>query len=188
MTTKTIKIFEKSEKGQGFSFQEGFAALMDDSRILAAASGYETDNGNGGSWGVYVYRPDAENPGEWLGGWEDGEDALTLSDAISDWQDEKELKKALTYAAGKKLHTAEGDIFFTDVVPGEKCNNGGEYGFYTRYSPILEHPGIYRVSTETTCDFDACGTGYEGIRALTTGEYRRLKKASDKIEAAGSLY
>ena len=184
-----VKIFERTEKVQGFNFQEGFAAFLNDSgEIVAATSGYETDNGNGGSWGVYVYRPDAENPGEWLGGWEDGEDALTLSDAISDWEEEKELKQALTYAAGKKLHICKEDIIFTDVVPGEKCNNGGEYGFYTRYSPILEHPGIYKVYTETTCDFDACGTGYEGVRALTIAEYRKLRKESDKIEAAGSLY
>lgn len=102
--------------------------------------------------------------------------------------EKKELQQALAYAAGKKLHISEDDIVFTDVVPGEKCNNGGKYGFYTRYSPIPGHPGIYRVYTETTCDFDACGTGYEGIKALTTDEYQRLKKAAEEIEAAGSLY
>lgn len=102
--------------------------------------------------------------------------------------EKKELQQALAYAAGKKLHISEDDIVFTDVVPGEKCNNGGEYGFYTRYSPIQEHPGIYRVYTETTCDFDACGTGYEGIRALTIAEYRKFRKESNEIEAAGSLY
>jgi hypothetical protein len=85
---------------------------------------------------------------------------------------------------------SEKDIIFTDTVPGEKCKNGGEYGFYTRYSPIPEHPGIYKVYTETTCDFDPCGTGYatEGIHCLSENDYKELRKASDEIEAAGNLY
>lgn len=103
-------------------------------------------------------------------------------------QEAKEIEKAFAFAAGKKLHVCKEDIIFTDTVPGEKCNNGGEYGFYTRYSPIPGHPGIYRVYTETTCDFDACGTGYEGIHCLTEEDYRELRKASDEIEAAGNLY
>ena len=77
---------------------------------------------------------------------------------------------------------------FTDVAPGEKSRNGGEYGFYTRYIAIPDHPGIYNVVTETTCDFDTCGTGSQGIKALTVSEYRQLKKASDKTEEGGSLY
>jgi len=124
------------------------------------------------------------------GDWESEETfpVQEVLEAIQDWQDQQELVKALAYAKGKKLHVSDGDIEFTDVVPGEKHRDGGEYGFYTRYRPIPGHPGIYRVSTETTCDFDACGTGYQGIRALTVREYRRLKKASDRIEARGSLY
>jgi hypothetical protein len=98
------------------------------------------------------------------------------------------LSEALAYAEGKKLHISDVDLVFTNVVPGEKHRDGGEYGFYTRFSPMPEYPGIYRVWTGTTCDFDACGTGPQGIRALTTREYRRLKKASDRIEARGSLY
>ena len=74
------------------------------------------------------------------------------------------------------------------MIPGDKSNNGGEYGFYTRYRPIPEYPGIYRVFTETTCDFDACGTGYVGTVALTVLEHQKLRKASDEVEAAGSLY
>lgn len=108
-------------------------------------------------------------------------------------QEAKELKKALLQKAllqaeGKTLHVSEKDIIFTDIVPGEKCKNGGEYGFYTRYSPIPGHPGIYRVYTETTCDFYSCGTGYEGIQCLTESDYKELRKASDEIEAAGNLY
>jgi hypothetical protein len=137
---------------------------------------------------LFVYRPTPN--GEWAGRWEDEttfpvEDVL---DAMEAWQDNQDLQKALQYAEGKKLHISNEDVVFTDVVAGEKCHNGGEYGFYTRYSPIPEYPGIYRVWTGATCDFDACGTGYQGIRALTSREHRRLKKASDKVEAEGSLY
>jgi hypothetical protein len=83
-------------------------------------------------------------------------------DAIQDWQDSAELSEALAYAEGKKLHISDVDLVFTNVVPGEKHRDGGEYGFYTRYSPIPGYPGIYRVSTETSCDFDSCGTGLSG--------------------------
>jgi hypothetical protein len=176
-----IMIFKKTENIQGFSFKPGFAALVEGEIILAATSGWECDGC------LYVYRPTESG---WQGDWE-GPETFPVDDvldAMEAWQDQQDIEKALQYAEGKKLHIAERDVVFTDVVPGEKCNNGGEYGFYTRYSPIPGYPGIYRVSTETTCDFDACGTGYEGIRALTVREYRRLKKASDKVEAAGSLY
>jgi len=166
----------------GFNFKEGFAALLNSSGTpVAATSGWEC-NGC-----IFVYRPTEDG---WRGDWE-GQETFPVDDvldAIQDWKDSAELSKALSFAEGKKLHISDEDIVFTDVVPGEKHRDGGEYGFYTRYSPIPGHPGIYRVSTETTCDFDACGTGPQGIRALTVREYRRLKRSSDKIEAAGSLY
>jgi hypothetical protein len=149
--------------------------------ILAATSGWECNNC------LFVYRPTEDG---WRGDWE-GPETFPVSEAleaIQDFLEGTELSKALAYAKGKKLYLSNEDIVFTDVVPGDRCNDGGEYGFYTRYRPIPGYPGIYRVSTETSCEFDACGTGYQGIRALTTREYRRLKKASDKVEAAGSLY
>jgi hypothetical protein len=166
----------------GFSFKPGFAALVEGDAILAATSGWEE------SGMLYVYRPAQD--GSWSGDWEGPETfpVEEVLDAIQDWKDNQDLQKALAYAEGKKLHIAESDVVFTDVVPGEKHHDGGEYGFYTRFSPIPGYPGIYRVSTESTCDFDSCGCGYQGIRALTTREYRRLKKASDRIEARGSLY
>lgn len=179
---KKIKIFNEHEKVNGFNFQPGFAALVENGKILAATSGWEC-NGM-----LFVYRPTPN--GEWAGDWEGPETfpVEEVLDAIQDWQDNQDLQKALQYAEGKKLYLSNEDIVFTDVVPGEKRHNGGEYGFYTRYSPIPGYPGIYRVFTETTCDFDACGTGYEGITALTIAEYRKLRKKSDEIEAAGSLY
>ena len=178
-----IMIFDEEQKFCGFYFKEGFAALLDDNGTpVAATSGWECNSC------LFVYRP-AED-GRWGGDWESEETfpVQLVLDAIQDWQDSDELKSALRYAEGKKLHVSDVDILFTDTVPGEKSRDGGEYGFYTRYSPILGHPGIYRMSTESTCNFDSCGCGYQGIRALTVREYRRLKKASDKVEARGSLY
>ncbi len=177
-----IMIFDEAQKFCGFNFKEGFAALLDDNGNPAAAtSGWEC-NGC-----IFVYRPTEDG---WRGDWEGPETfpVQKVLDAIQDWQDQQELARALRYAEGKKVHISDVDLVFTDVVPGEKSRDGGEYGFYTRYSPIPGYPGIYRVFTETTCDFSACGTGPQGIRALTAREYRRLKKASDKVEAAGSLY
>jgi hypothetical protein len=167
---------------EGFNFKPGFAALVEGETLLAATSGWEC----GGM--LFVYRPQSD--GTWAGNWE-GPETFPVEEAleaIQDFLESVELSKALRYAEGKKLHISETDVVFTNVVPGERHRDGGEYGFYTRYSPIPAHPGIYRVSTETTCDFDACGTGPQGIRALTAREYRRLKKASDAVEAAGSLY
>lgn len=176
-----IKIFKKPEKVQGFNFHEGFAALLEGEKIIAATSGWES-NGC-----LYVYR---QNNGKWIGNWEDDETfpVAAVSDAIAAYKERKDIEAALADAEGKELFISDTDLVFTDVVPGDKSNNGGEYGFYTRYRPIPEYPGIYRVFTETTCDFDACGTGYEGITALTIAEYRKLRKKSDEIEAAGSLY
>ena len=176
-----VKVFNEKIELQGFNFQPGFVALVEGDNILAATSGWEC-NGC-----IFVYRPTEDG---WRGDWEGPETfpVQEVLEAIQDWQDSSALSKALAYAKGKKLHISDGDIEFTDVVPGEKHRDGGEYGFYTRYSPIPGYPGIYRVFTETTCEFSACGTGYQGIRALTVREYRRLKKASDRIEARGSLY
>jgi hypothetical protein len=178
-----IMIFDEAQKFCGFYFKEGFAALLDDNGTpVAATSGWECNSN------LFVYRPQPD--GRWGGDWEGPETfpVEEVLDAIQDWQDSAELSEALAYAEGKKLHISDVDLVFTNVVPGEKHRDGGEYGFYTRFSPMPEYPGIYRVWTGTTCDFDACGTGPQGIRALTTREYRRLKKASDRIEARGSLY
>lgn len=171
---------------KGFTLQPGFVALVEGDDILAVTSGWEHWDACGPM--LFVYRPIVD--GTWAGRWEDETTfpVQEVLDAMEAWRDNQDLQKALQYAEGKKLYISNNDIVFTDVVAGEKCNDGGEYGFYTRYSPIPGYPGIYRVSTECTCDFDRCGTGYQGIRALTSREYRRLKKASDRVEAKGSLY
>ncbi len=138
-----IRVFDAPERVQGFNFREGFAALLgEDGYILAATSGWEC-NGM-----LFVYRPTPN--GEWVGRWED-ETTFPVQetlDGITAWRDQTELSKALQYAEGKKLYISNNDIVFIDVMPGDRCYNGGEYGFYTRYSPMPGYPGIYRVSKE----------------------------------------
>ena len=76
--------------------------------------------------------------------------------------------------------------------PGDKCNDGGEYGYYMDFRKT-EIPGLYDVESWTTCDFDSCGTGFEGFAWLTkrsakwwksSGIYSEdLKKYSKRIVA-----
>lgn len=84
------------------------------------------------------------------------------------------------------LYTGDG-FECTDVVAGEKCNNGGEYGFYTIYSPTTEY-GIYKVVSSCTCDFDSCGTGFEGYIVLTKSLFHHLISESEHIIEEGCLY
>ena len=86
----------------------------------------------------------------------------------------------------KKLYKGEG-FLCTDVVAGRKCRDGGQYGFYTEYTPT-KLVGVYEVESSCTCTFDRCGTGFEGYVILHQNEYRKLIEASDRIESEGSLY
>lgn len=85
-----------------------------------------------------------------------------------------------------KLYTGK-EFTCTEVVPGEKCHNGGEYGFYTTYSPTTKS-GIYKVESSCTCDFDNCGTGFEGYIVLTKNLFHHLISESEHIIEEGSLY
>lgn len=178
---KEIIIFDEAGIVSGFTVKPGYAGLTEEGKVIALTSGWANSDC------LFVYR---FINGKWEGNWEDGasfpvEDVLA---SIGAWQNEQEIEKALEYSKGKKLKISEEDIIFTDIYPGERRNNGGEYGFYTRYCPIPGYPGIYKVFTTCTCDFDKCGCGYEGIKALTVSEYRKLRKKSNEIEKAGSLY
>lgn len=190
---KNIKIItcNKNPQIQDFTFKPGFVALVEEktNKILAITSGWKV-----GGWKVegnlFVYRPQQDGNGTWKGDWE-CEEYFPIKDVlnrIQAWQENEEIKKTIAYTKGKTLYVSLEPIRFTNVVPGKKYNNDGEYGFYTCYIPITEYPGIYRVYTECTCDFDRCKIGYEGIRALTVQEYRKLRKASDEVEDMGSLY
>lgn len=76
---------------------------------------------------------------------------------------------------------------FVDVLPGEKSNNGGEYGFYSSYYPT-DRKGVYEYYTSCTCDFDACGTGREGFVVLTKDDLARLIKDHEAVLERGCLY
>lgn len=101
-----------------------------------------------------------------------------------------DLKETLfTYKAKPEGELYTGSSFIvTDVIPGEKCNNGGEYGFYTEYIQTAM-PGLYAMETSTTCDFDRCGTGFEGLRWLTLEDYDRIvEKSLEPIEEKAKDY
>lgn len=102
------------------------------------------------------------------------------------YRDYESAIKELSKREFNDLYIGEG-FTCTDVVAGEKCHNGGEYGFYTSYFPT-KLAGIYEVVSECTCDFDRCGTGFEGYVILTRKKYKELISESDEIEARGSLY
>ncbi len=78
-------------------------------------------------------------------------------------------------------------IEFVDVMPGEKSHDGGEYGFYTELRPT-RFTNVFQVWTSTSCDFDDCGTGFEGYAYLTRGDLDKMRYESDKIIVAGSQY
>ena len=90
----------------------------------------------------------------------------------------------------EELYTGEGFIM-VDEPAGKKCNNGGEYGFYTNYRKT-SIDGLYEVETWCTCDFDSCGTGFEGYRWITKDEFEKFKNSEDfckflKKESQNSL-
>lgn len=77
-----------------------------------------------------------------------------------------------------ELYTGDGFIV-EDVPAGEKCNNGIEYGFYTNYRKT-DIDGLYKVVTWTTCDFDNCGTGFQGYEWIIKDKFEELSN-SEKI-------
>lgn len=76
---------------------------------------------------------------------------------------------------------------FVDVLPGERCNNGGEYGFYSSYYPT-DRKGVYEYYTSCTCDFDECGTGRKGFVVLTKDDLARLCEDEEEVLERGCLY
>ena len=106
-----------------------------------------------------------------------------------------EAKKALRgipVTDRAKLPNQQNSIVLTDVVPGERYNNGGEYGFYTHLE--CKKAGLFIIYDDCTCDFDRCGTtgypepGEEDFIVLTQKELDEMVNRSLEIEAAGSLY
>lgn len=180
---ESIKVYSNKETYKNFTIQEDFVALLNkEGNPIQITSGW--NNGNN----LFVY---SFVNGKWEGKWQEGmgenttEEILNL---IQDYEYQKDIQKALEYAKGKKLVESNETITFTNVIAGESCNNGGEYGFYTDYEPIPKYPGIYKKITHSTCDFDSCGCGYEGIVALTKSLYRKLCKDEKGVLEKGSQY
>lgn len=103
-----------------------------------------------------------------------------------------EALKAIPVSERARLRHQQTNIRLTDVVPGEKHTDGGEYGFYTRLQ--CKRTGLFIIYTTCTCDFDRCGTtgypepGEEEYVVLTQKELDGMIAESFRIEAAGSQY
>lgn len=73
-----------------------------------------------------------------------------------------------------------GDSFeVTEVVSGDKCSNGGEYGFSSVFTKTSV-PGVYFWERTTTSEFE-CGTGPQGFVVLTNSMVARIMDASKKV-------
>jgi len=167
---------------EGFTFQEGFASWTNVDGTKCATSGRNQEGY------LFVYHLIA---GKWAGDWWLGYDKVC--EAIKTYLSTKSIDLAIAKAEriclelDDDLFISSEEIKFTNVVAGKKCCNGGEYGFYTIYTPAI-FPGVYKVRTETTCDISRCGTDPECFEALSTSKYKMLRKESDRIEAEGSKY
>lgn len=73
------------------------------------------------------------------------------------------------------IYTGEG-FRITYEEPGDKCNDEGGYGRYMDFRKT-EIPGLYDVESWTTCDFDSCGTGFEGFTWLTERSAKLWKRS-----------
>ena len=72
-------------------------------------------------------------------------------------------------------------MIFTTQEPGDKCHDGGEYGFYDHYVKT-SIPGWFYNYTSTTCDFDPCGTGFQDIVSLNRFNIEELKEKSSSYD------
>lgn len=139
-----IEVFAENCEYKGFYCKAGATVIIDGS---LATNGTEWNNNS-----IFYLLQD--------GIWEKIEiEDETLSLEI------KDFAYSLKYKPLEKIYT--GSTFTEcDIEPGEKCHDGGEYGFYTRWEKTSVD-GLYRVETYTTCDFDSCGTGYQEYQWVT---------------------
>ena len=179
MKNLKIEIAREFETINGFTVKEGYVIFRDsDDKTVGISSGwFDRDL-------IYIY---THQDGEWVGNWEDEFD-FPIDEAmemLQGWQREQEIQELKTeidklLRDGVPLYKSDEPIRFTDEVAGSKSSDGGEYGFYSTYYPT-DVVGIYEYYTSTTCEFDACGTGYEGLSILTQGKYEYLVSEEDKI-------
>lgn len=125
--------------------------------------------------------------GEWKRGWKFEDDGYPVSEieyALEKWQEQQDLKEVEIL---DNPYLGE-EFKIVTVVGGERRYNGGEYEFWDTYSPIAGKPGVYRVTSGTSCEFDACGTGYCGFRFLSVDDYNQLRREEGELLALGSQY
>ena len=80
-----------------------------------------------------------------------------------------------------------GDTFeVVEGAAGEKCSNGGEYGFASVFKKTAV-PGIYFWERTCTCDFDGCGTGPQGYVVLTKEKVFRMLEEEKRITSAAKV-
>lgn len=174
-----IGITRENKIVDDFNIKEGFVVFSDcDNNIVGISSGWY-DRGN-----LYIY---SHQDGEWVGNWED-DYSFPVDEAIEkikNWEREKQMED-LKIEIDKllrdrvELYKSDEPIRFTDEVAGDKSSDGGEYGFYSTYYPT-EIAGIYELYSSTTCEFDACGTGYEGLVILSQDRYHYLVEEEKKV-------
>lgn len=174
-----IKIARANENINNFTVKEGYILFKKGDDIVAISSGWHDDRQN-----LYIY---THQDGEWVGNWEDDENfpVEEAIEKINDYMKEKELGEMKIEISklledGVELYVSSEPIRFTDEVAGEKASDGGEYGFYSTYYPT-ELEGVYEYYTSTTCEFDTCGTGYEGLVILSQDRYHYLVKEEKKV-------
>ena len=167
-----IKIARANENINNFTVKEGYILFKKGDDIVAISSGWHDDRQN-----LYIY---THQNGEWVGNWEDEFD-FPIDEAmemLQGWQREQEIQELKTeidklLEDRVALYKSDELIRFTDEVAGSKSSDGGEYGFYSTYYPT-SLAGVYDYYTSTTCEFDSCGTGYEGLVVLTQDKYEYL--------------
>lgn len=184
MTTTTyVGLVKERMAIEGFNCKPGFGIFYDAEGKIAFSSGWES----GGQ--IMVYH---RTPNGWQRDWEYVEGQNEFLRQQTEFYDQVAFDVACEEASKIPEQRLAPPVYIkcTDVVPGYRCNNGGEYGFYSHYEPT-DTPGVFWSWTTTTCDFDRCGTtGYEAGEyvVLTKKRMRRLMQISDRIEERGDLY
>lgn len=178
---KNIEIVKENMRVKDFNIKKGFIIFKDiNNNIISISSGWN-DRGM-----LYVY---THQNGEWTGDWENSYDfpVFEALEILREYEKEKEmeilkLEVKNLLENGEKLYISNEleRIRFIDELPGNKSGDGGDYGFFSTYYPT-DIEGIYEYYTSTTCEFDTCGTGYEGLVILTKDRYIYLKEEEKKI-------
>lgn len=92
----------------------------------------------------------------------------------------KEDKSEVEIPEGVVPHIGNFKITTRIPVDSSMSNNGGDYHEWDSYR---DHGnGVFELYSNTSCDFDCCGTGYEGFYFISEEEYLRLKEKESKLE------